>query len=165
MPAPQGKYWLLTIPVHGYTPFLPQEVEYTKGQIEKGDATGYLHWQLLVSFKKKIVLSKVRAVYGDVHAELTRSAAADAYCFKEDTRVEGTQFELGVKVLKRNSPKDWDAIYDNAKSGKFDNIPKDVLIRSYSSLKKIYVDNIVPVAQEKEVYVFWGRTGSGKSRR
>lgn len=165
MPAAQGKYWMLTIPVHAYTPFLPEEVEYTKGQVEKGTENGFLHWQLIVSFKKKVVLSRVRAVYGPYHAELTRSAAADEYVFKEDTRVDGTQFELGVKVLKRNCPKDWDQIYASAKCGDFENIPKDVLIRSYSSLKKIHVDNICPVAQEKEVYVFWGRTGSGKSKR
>ena len=56
-------------------------------------------------------------------------------------------------------------IRESAKNGKFEEIPKDVLIRSYSSIKKIHVDNILPVAQEKEVFVFWGRTGSGKSRR
>jgi len=165
MPAPQGKYWMLTIPAHEYIPYLPNEVEYTKGQLEKGSSDGYLHWQLLISFKKKVVLSKVRAIYGPFHAELTRSAAADSYVFKDETRVSNTQFELGSKALKRNCAKDWDEIYSSAKHGKFDNIPKDVLIRSYSSIKKIYVDNVIPVAQEKEVFVFWGRTGTGKSKR
>lgn len=134
--------------------------------MEQGNETGYLHWQIMVIFKKKVVRSKVKAIFGDsCHCDPTRSEAADDYVWKEDTRVPNTQFLLGTKPLKRNSPKDWDLIRDNAKLGKFDDIPSDVFIRNYASLQKIYVASIVPVAQEKEVYVFWGRTGAGKSRR
>jgi hypothetical protein len=65
------------------------------GQLEKGNDGGYLHWQLLVAFSKKSSLSQVTAVFGNVHAELSRSSFANAYCQKDDTRVEGTSFELG----------------------------------------------------------------------
>jgi len=139
MPAPQGKYWMLTIPQHNFTPYLPNGVEFIKGQIELGDQAQYLHWQLLVSFEKKVTLSKVRDVFGPYHAELTRSEAADRYVWKDDTRVEGTQFELGKKKLKRNSDKDWDKIWDMAKSGDLDNVPKDILIRCYRNFKQIRV--------------------------
>lgn len=165
MPAPQGKYWMLTIPCHEFTPYLPEACEYIKGQLERGNNTNYVHWQILVSFKVKVTRTRVRQIFGAFHAELTRSAAADEYVFKEDTRIENTQFELGTKKLKRNSPKDWELIRENAKQGKFDQVPADVFVRNYASLKKIYVDHLQPVAQEKEVFVFWGRTGAGKSRR
>ena len=154
MPAPQAKYWILTIPQHLFLPYLPDACEYIIGQMEVGNNTGYLHWQIVVSFKKKVVLSYVKNIFGnEIHAQMTRSAAADEYCHKEDTGVPGTKFKLGKKSLKRNSEKDWDLIRSHAKSGLFDEIPADVFIRNYSSLKKIYVDNIRPVAQEKNVYV------------
>jgi hypothetical protein len=143
MPSDQGKYWILTIPAHCYTPYLPSCVEYTKGQLEKGNQTGYLHWQILVSFQKKVSLFRVRQIYGDFNAELTRSSAADEYVWKEDTRVEGTQFELGKKKLKRNSPKDWDQIWQMAKSGDVENLPKDVLIRCYRNFKQIRVVRVL----------------------
>jgi hypothetical protein len=50
-------------------------------------------------------------------------------------------------------------------SGNFGDIPADVLIRNYSALKKIHIDNVIPIPVEKEVFVYWGRTGSGKSKR
>lgn len=134
--------------------------------MERGSNTNYLHWQVIVGFKKKVTRTRVKEVFGSsCHSELSRSTAADDYVWKDDTRIENTQFLLGSKPLKRNSPKDWDVIKQNAKQGKFDDLPPDVFIRYYASLKKIYVDHLEPLAQEKEVYVYWGRTGAGKSRR
>lgn len=143
MPADQAKYWILTIPVANFMPFLPPGVEYIKGQIELGHQAQYRHWQLLVSFEKKVTLFKVRQIFGPFHAEPTRSSAADEYVWKEDTRVEGTQFELGKKKLKRNSPKDWDQIWDLAKEGKILEIPADVRIRSYRTFKQIRVVTVL----------------------
>ncbi len=67
----------MTVPQHLFTPYLPAEVEYIKGQLEQGGGTNYLHWQVLVSFKVKVTLTKVRSVFGSHHAELTRSAAVE----------------------------------------------------------------------------------------
>lgn len=165
MPSIQAKYWMLTIPAHCFTPFLPPGVEFIKGQLESGSQSEYLHWQLLVSMSRKSTLSNVVKIFGPYHAEQTRSAAADEYVFKDDTAIPNTRFQLGKKTLKRNSDKDWDLVKSLAIQGKFNEIPADILIRNYSSLKRIHVDNVTPLAQEKEVYVFWGRTGSGKSKR
>lgn len=163
MPAVQFRYFLLTIPHHHFLPYKPQDVSYIKGQLEQGES-GYLHWQILVHFPKKVTLTKVKQIFGDqVHVEGSRSEAAEAYVWKDDTSL-GQRFELGSKSLKRNSPKDWDLIYEQAKSGDFESIPKDILIRSYSSLKKIHVDSLRPQEELREVYVYWGKTGAGKSR-
>lgn len=172
MPAPQGRYWLLTIPHHLFLPFLPNGVQWIKGQLERGTANdgqfpehGYLHWQVFCAFPTKVTLTKVKSIFGlQIHGEMSRSAAAEDYVWKEDSRV-GHQFELGKKLLKRNSAKDWDAILASTRQGKFDEVPADVLIRCYSSLKKIHVDSLRPDPQEREVFVFWGDTGTGKSRR
>lgn len=165
MPAPQARYWLLTIPCSDFMPYLPSGVAYIKGQLEEGSNTGFRHWQVLVSFETKVTLSRVKTVFGEsCHAEITRSRAANDYVFKEDSRV-GHQFELGRLAVKRNSPEDWDSVLDAAKRGEFDKVPSDILIRCYGNLKKIHVDSLQPTEQEKQVSVFWGKTGSGKSRR
>lgn len=166
MPSPQFRYWLLTIPHYSFTPFLPQNCSYVKGQLEEGGTTGYRHWQLLAHTGRKLTLSAVKAIFGPTaHIEPSRSEAADAYVWKEDTRVEGTQFELGKRPFKRNSDTDWQAVLDAAKSGQFDSIPPDVQVRCYNNLKRIAADHLQPCALEREVVVLWGRTGSGKSRQ
>lgn len=159
-----GRYFILTIPAHCYTPYLPPECCYIRGQLERG-AGGFLHWQLLVVFPRTFRLSGVRRVFGNVHCELTRSDAANEYVWKEATRVTGTQFELGTLPLKRNAKKDWEAIWNSAKSRDFDAIPPDVRIRSYAQLRRISYDHMAPIGMERECFVYWGATGTGKSRR
>lgn len=44
-------------------------------------------------------------------------------------------------------------------------IPPDILIRCYNQLRRIEQDYLVPSPVEREVVCYWGRTGSGKSRR
>jgi len=159
-----GRYWILTIPHAHFTPFLPRGCQYIRGQLETGDG-GFLHWQLLVAFPRTVRLSAVRAVFGPFHAELTRSAAADDYVWKEDTRVANTQFELGERLQRRNVKRDWDVVWDSAKCGNLDAIDAACRVQHYRTLKQIKVDYLKPVAVEREVFVFWGATGTGKSRR
>lgn len=162
----QGLYWLLTIPHANFLPYLPPNVAYIAGQLESGANTNFLHWQLLVAFDKKVRLAAVKKTFGDgIHAELSRSSAAREYVWKDETAIANTRFELGVFKLRRNNSKDWDAIKSAAKQGKLDEIPSDVYIRSYNSLKRIAVDHMQPVGIERSVHVFWGVTGAGKSRR
>ena len=163
----QARYWLLTIPTNAnYTPFLDIELAYLKGQQERGHTTGYEHWQLLAVFKKKVRRRTVKQLFGETcHAEPTRSSAANEYVWKEDTRIPDTQFELGTLPINRGVSKDWDAIKEAACSGRLDSIPSDVYVRNYNTLKRISVDHCKPVAIERKVIVYWGPTGSGKSRR
>jgi len=165
MPCIQARYWLLTIPHQDFTPYLPPGSMYIKGQLESGWENGFLHWQLVLYFLKIVSLSYVKMLMGDrVHAEKSNSAAAEEYVWKDSTHIEGTRFELGKKSIKRNSEKDWDLIVSNARSGKLDEIPGDILVRCYGNLKKIHVDSLKPCFMEREVYVYWGKTGAGKSR-
>jgi len=133
--------------------------------LERGSTTDYLHWQIIIGFIRPIRLAGIKKIFGAIHAELSRSAAADAYVHKEDTAVEGTRFDLGTKPINRKSAKDWESIRDLAKSGNYDQCPADIYVRCYSNLKRIAVDHLKPVATERIIFCFWGDTGTGKSRR
>jgi len=162
-----GRYWLGTIPRADWNPpeSLPAGCCWLKGQAETGETSGYEHWQIIVGFSKNCRLAAVKRVFGATgHFELTRSSAADDYVHKEATAIEGTRFELGTKAMRRNVSQDWDKILSDAKAGKFDDIPSDVYIRCYSALRKISVDHLAPESIERQVHVYWGRTGTGKSK-
>jgi len=66
--------------------------------------------------------------------------------------------------VRRNNSTDWDAVKSAAQSGDFDSLPSDVYVRYYMSLTRIRNDHLRPVGLERETKVFWGTTGTGKSR-
>lgn len=75
-----------------------------------------------------------------VHWEPTQSKAAEQYVKKEDTRVEGP-WSFGEKALDRASAKAWEDIRNKAKEGRLDEIPADIYVRCYGTLKKIAEDH------------------------
>jgi len=164
MPSPQSRYWLLTIPQEWFVPYLPPGVQCIRGQLERGDG-GFLHWQLCLALVSKGTLSRVRDIFGPYHAEPTRSVAAREYVWKLDTRVAGTQFELGTWAVQRNSATDWESIRNLARTGDLDAIPADIFVRCYHQLRSIRSAYVQPIAMERRCSVFWGRTETGKSRR
>ena len=151
----------------------PEYVVYSRGQREIG-AGGFDHWQFFIQCKSPVRLSKLKRWIGDGHWEPARSEHAINYVWKEDTRVEGSQFEHGSRALKRNSHSDWDIIRERALAGDITNIdiPGDVFIRYYSQLKynpflfrSIAKDFARPTPMQRSCVVYWGSTGLGKSRR
>lgn len=166
MPSTQGVYWLLTIPFDDWQrpDTLDDAVAYLRGQAETGGETGYRHWQLLVVFRRTTRLAAVKRIFGErAHCELSRSRAADTYVWKQETRIAGTDFELGTKPVRRNSAADWAKVRECAKRGDLDGVPDDIFVRHYSNLRRIAADHAQPVAMRRRVHVFWGVTGSGKS--
>jgi len=162
---PQDEGPIRRVPGNGNEPNPPNEV-HLNGKLvdDQVERPRYLHWQILVIFKRKLRLGGVKSIFGRTcHAEPGRSNAALEYVWKEDTRVDGTQFELGEIPLNRANSTDWDAIKRNAKRGRLDDIPGDIFVRNYGNLKRISVDYCEPVAVERTVKVYWGPTGVGKS--
>lgn len=103
--AVKAKYWILTIPHREWV--VPNQLasdwSFIRGQRELG-AGGFDHWQILVAYHRQVRRRTVRNQFGrTVHAEPTRSSAAREYVWKEDTRVDGSQFELGSWSIRRNN--------------------------------------------------------------
>lgn len=163
----QGKYWLLTIKYEDWNAptELPSTIAYLKGQEEIGEG-GYHHWQLLACFARKTRLAGVKAAFcQSAHCELAKSRAASDYVWKEDTAVAGTRFELGSLPRKRSSATDWDGIWEAAKSGNLMDIPADIRIRTYHTLKRIRQDFMERPEDLPDVCGKWyyGVPGAGKS--
>lgn len=174
----QGRYWILTIPCQDnlWNPNLwglrctiesdvPSSIQWLIGQREIGEG-GYEHWQVFVSFKKKVRRRGVKSLFGrTTHCELSRSSAAEQYVLKEDSRIEGTQFKFGSRAVVRSRVTDWDQVREQALAGDWTAIPSDIFIRCYSNLRRINSHFALPIGMEREVWVFVGPTGTGKSHR
>lgn len=167
----QGIFWLLTIS-HELLPDLPclrtgelpASVVWLKGQLEQGEG-GFRHWQFVVAFKTKASLATVQRTFGrSIHAEISRSAAANDYVCKEDTRIEGP-WEWGAKPIQRNSKTDWDTVWAAAKSGAIEDIPSQIRVCHFGNILRIGSSYMAPRAIVRTVWVFWGASGTGKSRR
>jgi len=159
-------YWIGTISCdEPWVPCLPDGVQYLKGQKEEGEG-GFQHWQIYFKFSRNCRLGNVRRTFAPTigHWEPTRSVAAEAYVWKEDTRI-GEQFEFGSKPINRASRTDWVVVKENAKAGNLDIIPADIFVRYYRTLQSIASDNSKPGPRSTKTIVFFGPTGTGKSHR
>lgn len=168
--GPQGIFWIATVPYANWTPptELPDGLNWILGQGEVGES-GYRHWQFLFALKRKSRLTgAARAARIDgvgYHLELTRSAAANAYVQKEETRIEGSSFQLGTCPINPCRKTDWEAVWENAARGDLEKIPARIRVVSYRTLRAIAADNDVPQDIVRTCKVFWGATGTGKSYR
>jgi hypothetical protein len=124
-----SRHFMLTIPHHLFTPYLPAGIVFVKGQLELA-GSGFLHWQLVVSTGKSSRMAAIKKIFGDsVHVESTRSDAADEYVWKEDTAIAGTRFSLGKKPFVRGRETDWDEVRIAAQTGSLMSIPGDIYVR------------------------------------
>lgn len=162
----KAKYWILTIPQHELSPvYSPEIFAYFIGQLESGTQEGYLHWQCFGITKTQTRLSAIKRFFPTAHIEASRSEAAESYCQKDDTYVQGTRFNFGQKPFKRNSADDWGRVLDLAKRGCWDELPPELYIKHFRNLQAIAAQSATPIGVERTCYVFWGATGSGKSHR
>lgn len=164
----QGIYWMATIPKAVWQPpaECPEGIQYLKGQLELGES-GYEHWQLVVAFCSKKRLRAAKQSFPlQAHLELTYSQRALEYVWKDDTRVDGTQFEIGEIKKNRNQKETFEEAFRFAVEGKLtpEYIPADILVRHWSSLNRIHARHARPTVREGLIVELrWGVTGSGKT--
>lgn len=133
--------------------------------MEIGSESGYAHWQFTFVLKNKASLNAVKKFFPKTgHYELTRSSNVDAYVWKDETSA-GERFEFGSKPMRRNNKADWEEVRTSAIKGALSEIPADIYIRYYNSLRRIAADNLKPIGIDKSVFVLWGPTATGKSHR
>ena len=165
----QARYWFATIACENngnkWSPteaLLDDQITYIKGQKEIGIA-GYEHWQMVIYCKTKIRMTSLKLKLANwSHLEKCLSVAAENYVWKDDSAVVGTRFEFGFKNAKKGE--DWTAILQHAKSGNLDAISPTVIIRHYSSLKRIGTDYAKCIERPNiKLNIYWGVTGSGKT--
>lgn len=117
-PKHQQYRWFLSVPVDETLNITASQLsQHLKSfckkftfQMEKGDETGYLHWQIELSLINKEYLDTVKNLIGDdrAHVEKTKNYfAAKNYCSKDATKVEGPYNENSVFVKTPKLKQQW----------------------------------------------------------
>lgn len=141
------------------------KARYAVGQLEKGEQTEHPHIQFFLNFKTSVRPGTINKIDKRVHTQIVKiNNGADAYCMKEETRVDGP-LELGEKPIKRNSKADWEDVWKKAKEGKLDQIPAAIRVIHYNKLKSIAKDNMKFEDKDhlRGIWIY-GKAGAGKSR-
>jgi len=165
----QSKRWTFTL--NNYTPLEYEsitsvECKYLIVGKEVGEQ-GTPHLQGYVVFPSNQRMRAVKSKLGSrCHLEIARGDSEEnkVYCSKENNFFEKGDCPVsnGGTREKRN----WEQVYESAKSNDFSSIPADCLVRYYGNLKRIAVDNAVNLERnDLVVNCYWGGTALGKTRR
>lgn len=131
--------------------------------------TGTPHLQGYLYFRHAKSASAVRRLLPGCHVESARGtpSQADAYCRKEDLEPysRGTR-PLSPEEKGDNEKARWESAWDLAKQGKIEEIPADIRVRQYSTLRRIERDFMPPVDRLTGPcgIWLWGDAGAGKTR-
>lgn len=131
--------------------------------------SGTPHLQCFVVFETTKRLSGVKKIAPSAHWEVARGTTeqASVYCMKE-----GSYTETGVRpnaehVAGGAAEKErWDVAKKRAREGDLDDIPSDIFIKYYRTLKEIAKDYMPAVDDLDYLPGIWiyGPAGCGKSR-
>lgn len=123
---------------------------------------GFIVWNDSKTFRASVALLR------GCHVEVARATAlqASTYCkkdgdFVERGRLPADPSELGIIESNR-----WDTAWALAKTGSIEEIPADIRIRSYSTLRRIgqdFMAVVVPLESTCGIWIY-GESGSGKTR-
>ena len=102
---------------------------YLRGQTEICPSTSKAHYQVVAGFERQVRLRTVKGACGEGHWEASKSAAVDAYVWKDASAVPESRFEIGEKAIRRNVAADWDKVKELAISGRINEVPSDIFIR------------------------------------
>lgn len=177
--TPYAKHWCFTLAVEDgssattaqHLAPLAAEASYMIAQKERAPTTGLLHIQGYLELSRKQRMTALKKLLPRAHWELrqgTRTQARD-YCRKEDTRVE-EPYELG-SWKEDNSKLTLEDLMKRLREG----ATNLQLLDEFPVLYLMYATRIAQVRLTMEkprnpsltpkVIVYWGKTGTGKTRK
>lgn len=175
MPTSQAKNWCFTLNNYGDGDF---DAIFTTAQEETSHVlyviigkevgeSGTPHLQGYISFSKRKTIGRVKAIVGNrAHVESARGKPAQAadYCKKE-----GTWKEWGELPKGQGNRSDLQVVYSQIKDGVglreiADEFPGTV-IRYHTGIKRIQQLFRPKRESPPQIWVLWGKTGSGKTKR
>lgn len=151
-----------------YLSLVPDTARYICFQREAGDGTGHQHFQGMVCFTTQKSLTQVKALFPGCHLEVMRGTVdqAKTYCTKDDTRISGP-WECGEQPQqgKRNDLAEAAALVKAGKSmAEIADQCESTVIRYHKGLQHLQLYYGPSRTWAMEVEVYWGGTGSGKTR-
>lgn len=173
----QKTYWCFTIFEKWDPTIIDWEnlgVRYVICQQELSPSTKKLHWQGYIQFLRNKRMGAVKTVLGvsSVHLESAKGTPDDneTYCSKAETRAPGTEtFRWGKMCGGQGKRTDMVNLALDIKSGFSekeigDKYPSQYM-RYHNGINKLIQLNSNPRHTMPECFVYWGETGTGKSRR
>lgn len=148
-----------------------ENVKYAVWQLEKA-ATGKLHIQAYLKFVKPVRISGVQKLLPGVHCEMAKGTDEQCikYCSKEDSKVSGPFFH--GECDSQGKRRDLDELADLLHAGKTtDEIAEEQTasyIRYHKGIQAAHQAlqrKKTKTFREVTVTVYWGETGTGKTRR
>lgn len=173
MAPSRSRGWCLTL--NNWTPLeykdletLADDARYCILGQEVGEG-GTPHIQGYFYFPNARRLSSLRLICRRAHWEIARGDAQSNfdYCSKDGQYAEFGTMPQSAADRGRQEAARWDNAKELAISGQLEEIPSDIYIRYYRTLKTIRKDHmpLIPDANDVTGVWFWGRAGVGKSRR
>lgn len=130
---------------------------------EKGSKNETYHLQGYAEFAQPVRLAQCKTYIQRAHWEPRRGNQAQAIHY---TQKDGKWKEYGTKKQCGYSTDVWEAAYENACQGNFEEIPPKLKVIYYNTLKKVMQDHkTIPRNLDGELENEWhyGPTGTGKS--
>lgn len=162
-----NRWWILTLnnPNETWEELVESlKPDFMTGQLECGE-NGTPHFQFVIWYRKATRMANLKKRVPRAHIEAVKGTPQTAiqYCTKEATRMDGP-FVVGTLPFKVNSTPDWDNIWQLAKQGDFESIPKNIAIRCFASLVRIRTHYDAPqaVPTVRGIWLY-GAPGVGKS--
>jgi len=129
--------------------------------------SGTPHLQGFVSFDSMKSMTQVIGLLPGCHIEIARtSTAAIEYCKKEGDFTERGEAPMSQKRKGEFNAERWSVAKKAAIEGRLDDVPEDIYVQYYRTLKEIKKDNMVKPEDLQEIENIWicGPPGCGKSR-
>lgn len=136
---------------------------------EIAPSTGRPHLQGYVVMSSNHRLAAMKKKFPDgTHLEVAKGSTEQniTYCKKEGTFYERGTAPITAKEKGEKNAVRFKEAFAAAKEGRFDDIPEDIRLRYYSTIKTIFKDHMPTIPDLDTVCGEWyvGPSGSGKSR-